>query len=546
MLKDGRQGHLGTFGEITAQGFDVDEILQQYGDVGKRAEEDDGVLAIPLTIAQQLEKEAADEADRERIAHKKQRSLKLLRRASTILANERAVQDQIDRNIERGKLQAKGTGGPEERQVNLIAPESLAAGGVTFQDYRNFLSFGAGCGGMILFFAINVATALAQIVPSYLLAEWTSLPLEEQQNAYYPKLFGGFILLYVCLAFVRSLVITALVLSSITNMHYVMVERVSRATILFFDSNPLGRILTRFSKDMAVFDTIVARLLILVCLGVFRTIVNTAAVCVINPWLLIAMLIALVMMHFVLGIGKVAMMQSQRLDSIYRGPIHSTFGNLISGLVTIRINNRVRHFRDEYLNNLAVSTNATFCWLIAMRWMGIRLDIIASLFIAVCAVFCVLLKNSIDTALLAVSLQIITDVIGFFSVSFRIGAEIENYMTSSQRIFEYTQLEQEDDLVKEGDKDLQKRGWPMNGKLEYEGATMRYRKELAPSIKSLSFKALPGMVVGVVGRTGSGKTSILQTLFRLVDLEEGVAKIDGVDITKVGLHQLRRHIAFIP
>ena len=116
------------------------------------------------------------------------------------------------------------------------------------------------------------------------------------------------ILLYVILSLARSFTIFSLILSSITNMHYVMVERVSRATILFFDSNPLGRILTRFSKDIAVFDNIVARLLILVCLGIFRTIVNTVAVCVINPWLLIAMLIALVMMYFVLKIGKVAMM----------------------------------------------------------------------------------------------------------------------------------------------------------------------------------------------------------------------------------------------
>ena len=116
--------------------------------------------------------------------------------------------------------------------------------------------------------------------------------------------------MYVVLSFVRSYTIFAIILQSISNMHYVMVERVARATILFFDSNPLGRILTRFSKDVAVFDNIVARMLILVCVGVFRTIVNTVTVCVINPWLLIAMIIALIMMYYVLKIGKSAMIQS--------------------------------------------------------------------------------------------------------------------------------------------------------------------------------------------------------------------------------------------
>ena len=89
-----------------------------------------------------------------------------------------------------------------------------------------------------------------------------------------------------------------------------MVERVSRATILFFDSNPLGRILTRFSKDVAIFDSIVARLSILVSQGIFRSIVNTVTVCIINPWLLIAMLIAIVTMYFMLKIGKRAMIEA--------------------------------------------------------------------------------------------------------------------------------------------------------------------------------------------------------------------------------------------
>lgn len=86
----------------------------------------------------------------------------------------------------------------------------------------------------------------------------------------------------------------------------------------------------------------------------------------------------------------------------------------------------------------------------------------------------------------------------------------------------------------------------MNGAIEYVNASMRYRKELPPSIKNLSFKAEAGMKIGIVGRTGSGKSSILQTLFRLVDLDEGYATIDGVRLTEPGLHQLRKHIAFIP
>ena len=110
----------------------------------------------------------------------------------------------------------------------------------------------------------------------------------------------------------------------------------------------------------------------------------------------------------------------------------------------------------------------------------------------------------------------------------------------------YTQLNEEDDLNKEVDKDLERRMWPSSGKIEYEEATMRYRRNLEPSISNLSFKVQAGMFIGIVGRTGSGKSSILQTLFRLVELQIGRTFIDGVDIKTVGLHILRKSIAFIP
>lgn len=88
--------------------------------------------------------------------------------------------------------------------------------------------------------------------------------------------------------------------------------------------------------------------------------------------------------------------------------------------------------------------------------------------------------------------------------------------------------------------------WPSQGEIEFQNVTMRYRQTLEPSVKNLSIKIQPRMKVGIVGRTGAGKSSILQTLFRLCDLEEGKVTIDGVDTATMGLHALRKNIAFIP
>lgn len=103
-------------------------------------------------------------------------------------------------------------------------------------------------------------------------------------------------------------------------------------------------------------------------------------------------------------------------------------------------------------------------------------------------------------------------------------------------MFEYTKLESEDSLVKDVDKQLDKEHWPNNGKIDFKNVSMKYREELEPAVRGLTVSIQPGMKVGIVGRTGSGKSSILQTLFRLTDVCEGEIKIDGTEIRSVGLH----------
>lgn len=109
---------------------------------------------------------------------------------------------------------------------------------------------------------------------------------------------------------------------------------------------------------------------------------------------------------------------------------------------------------------------------------------------------------------------------------------------------EFTDLDLEDELVKPDDEKL--KGWPYKGEIVFDNITMRYREGLEPSVRNLSFVVQPGMKIGIVGRTGAGKSSLLQILFRLTDCESGTLKIDGVDCKTVGLHLLRQNIAYIP
>ena len=216
---------------------------------------------------------------------------------------------------------------------------------------------------------------------------------------------------------------------STTNMHKAIVDGLVRAKILFFDSNPIGRILTRFSKDMAVMDLILPQITGMATLTVFRTITVTATLIIIYPYILVIVLIALIIMFTILKKAIVAQRECLRMDSIYRGPIHSTFAMIVNGLVTLRTFERVKYFENTFIDDLEKSSNVTFSYFAINRWMATALDLICMMFSTGASVFAVLAKNRMDTELLAFTLQILTDVIVFFSFSIRMSAEIENYLS---------------------------------------------------------------------------------------------------------------------
>ena len=138
--------------------------------------------------------------------------------------------------------------------------------------------------------------------------------------------------------------------TSVTNMHHKMVEKVIRAKILFFDSNPVGRIFTRFSKDMSVLDILLPGVTVFATFGLFRTISVVIVIAVIHPTILIVIGIGLVFMILIMKRALGPMRECQRMDSVYRGPIHSSFTNVVNGLVTLRAFERIPYFRGMFID----------------------------------------------------------------------------------------------------------------------------------------------------------------------------------------------------
>jgi len=199
-----------------------------------------------------------------------------------------------------------------------------------------------------LFFCFTAA--FCQLGTTYWLSYWTEQEFNEQQQSKYPLIFGVLILVYCVLVFVRALIILGIYQVSTTNMHNKMVEKVIRAKILFFDSNPVGRIFTRFSKDVSVLDLIIPGQTVFATFGLFRTITVVMTLAVIHPPILIVVAIGLFFMLLTIRRSLGPLRESQRMDSIYRGPIHSSFTNVVNGLVTLRAFERVPYFRSMFID----------------------------------------------------------------------------------------------------------------------------------------------------------------------------------------------------
>lgn len=196
-------------------------------------------------------------------------------------------------------------------------------------------------------------------------------------------------------------------------------------------------------------------------------------------------------------------------------------------------------------------TRAYFSFVASSRWFATRMDVLSFVLMSTASIFAVVFNDQqwfdIDPALLGVALTILLQIAGTnFPWIVRQSAEIVNQMVSVERVLEFGKIESEAPLTLPADVERLEGGWPSQGHIAVKNLTVRYRPSLPLALDHVSFSIPAGSRVGIVGRTGSGKSTIVQTLFRLLEAETGSVCIDGVDISTVGLHQLRENISVLP
>ncbi|KAL2398676.1 ABC transporter 7 [Exophiala dermatitidis] len=373
---------------------------------------------------------------------------------------------------------------------------------------------------------------------------WVTKTLSDVNAGYYLGVYAIIGVVYVAICFSRELILFWGSQRASWRIHEKLLTSILRAKFRFFDSTPLGQLTNRFSKDVQALDQEVAPVAIGMLHSAAAVLTIVILISVITPGFLIPGFFITIMYVLTGWLYIRSSRDLKRIEAVQRSPLFQHFGETLTGVVTIRAYGDEARFIHE--SHVRVNThNRPFIYLWATnRWLSFRIDIAGALVSFFSAMFLIVNAGRIDPGAAGLALSYAITFTQNVLWLVRLYAANEQNMNAVERIQEYIDVEQEAPAHNPDTKPPA--NWPSQGAVEFIGYSTRYRPDLEPVLKHVSFRVEPGHKVGIVGRTGAGKSSLALALFRGLEAEEGKILIDNVDIGLIGLQDLREAITIVP
>ncbi|KAL8824526.1 MAG: hypothetical protein Q9191_004997 [Dirinaria sp. TL-2023a] len=371
-----------------------------------------------------------------------------------------------------------------------------------------------------------------------------SIMISEVNATYYLAVYALLGIVYIGVSMAREGFLFYGSLAASRKLHSRLLVSVTRAKFKFFDSTPLGQLMNRFSKDLEAVDQEVAPIAVGL-LGDIATIVSIVIlISIITPRFLIAAIFISITYFAIAKFYLSSSTDLKRLESVQRSPLYQHFGETLSGVTTIRAYGDERRFiRDNQRRVDTQHRPFIYLWA-ANRWLALRVDVTGAMVSFFAGVFIILSVGKLDAGAAGLSLTYAVTFTENVLWLVRLYSANEQNMNSVERVKEYLEVDQEANAIisdsrPDGD-------WPQHGNIDFINYSTRYRADLKPVLKHVTFNVRGGERVGVVGRTGAGKSSLTLALFRGLEADEGKIIIDGVDIASIGLQDLREAITIVP
>ncbi|BFZ00219.1 hypothetical protein BsWGS_03257 [Bradybaena similaris] len=542
VMKDGQIAEQGSHDHLLASGGEYANLLRLFNNedkqnIGVEPEQDEQVEVTRIS-------DIISDGDITKSSHDEQN---LINQNCNFISKETKSSDSKD---------VSGTG-------KLITEESLDTGALQLPVVHKYILAMGGYLILLLVFVCFCLPVAGVTTAGWYLSYWLeqgggnttmiqgnlSIPsnrvIDHPDLEMYLLIYAAFIPVLIISTLLRSFSLMKATLRASSHLHNIGFMQILHCPTSFFDATPVGRIVNRFSADLDEIDVRLPMNAEVFLTNVLQVIASMAMIGYVSPWFLLASVPLAVFFFSLMIVFHVCIRQLKCLDNITRSPVISHIGMSVQGLTCIYAYRKTGQFVRKHCELLNTNSVAVFLFYAANRWLALRLDLVSAGVGFLTALLIVATYDHLNPALAGLALSYSVQMSGLFQFTARLAVETEARFTSVQRILEYCDVSEQEKSVAVTNNQLSK-DWPKTGVINFSGVRLRYKNDVPLALKDITFHIESHAKIGIVGRTGAGKSSLTVALFRLTELEAGKILVDDVDISTLSLNDLRSRLSIIP
>ncbi|XP_041372528.1 multidrug resistance-associated protein 1-like [Gigantopelta aegis] len=543
VMVDGRVSELGSYDELLSHDGPFAQFLKTYFTQEEESDddkdEDPEIQAIKSKILERVDSVTSDTA----ATSGDEAGAKSVRR----------VKRAKKKTESEDKTKVKDLVKPDDKGDKLIQKETSEAGKVKMSVYIQYAKSVGYVMSLVIVF-LYAAFQASSVYANIWLSNWTDDDLlkntsrwntseYQNKNAMYLGVYGGLGLTQALIVLLFAVLTAIQTVRAAGRLHQAMLTNIMRSPMMFFDTTPIGRILNRFSRDVETIDNNMP-FVVRMWINTIFSVISTFIVISYSTPIFLVVIIPLglfywLIQHFYIPTSR----QLKRIESVTRSPIYSHFSETVTGASTIRAFGVSERFFKESQAKVDKNLVYYFCGIASNRWLGWRLDFLGSIVILAAAVFAVN-DDGLEGGLVGLSITYALQVTATLNWMVRTTSDLETNIVSVERVKEYSETPTEAEWENPFRRPPQ--DWPQKGDINFLNYQARYRPGLDLVIKGITYDVQGGQKIGIVGRTGAGKSSMAVALFRLIEAAGGSIVIDGRRASDMGLHDLRSRLTILP
>lgn len=436
----------------------------------------------------------------------------------------------------------------KQKDGHTTTKEERAVNSINLRVYSEYLKAAAGKWRFVVipFYLFTImGSSFCQLFASVWLSFWTENKFKNRSPSFYMGLYSFFVFGQYMFMNVQFTLLCFLGVTASKYLNLRAVKGILHTPSSFMDTTPLGRILNRFTKDTDSLDNELTEdiRLMMFQLG---NIIGVIVMCIIYlPWFAIAVPFLLIMFVLIADHYQSSGREVKRLEAVQRSFVYNNLNEVLGGLDTIR----AYHSQDRFLvkSDFLINKMNEAGYMVAalQRWVAIFLDILAVIFALIITLLCVTRQFKISPSATGVLLTYVLQLPGLLNTVLRALTQTENGMNSAERLVSYALgLPREPEYRRP--EFSPPKNWPEKGEIKFENVSFAYRPNLPPVLRNFDLNIYSGEKIGICGRTGAGKSTIMSALYRINEVIDGKIFIDNLNIADLGLFELRSKLAIIP